>query len=530
MKVLIADDEVHICSLIQYLIAWDELGLTPGGMFSCGEEVLEYLRGDTADILICDIEMPGMNGIELMQTLSRTRPEMKIVVVSGFRNFDYARSAMQYGACNYLLKPIDEKELNGVLREIVTSAQAGVRQDSVMMRASGRLQLLELLRAPGAPEDLAVINKNYDYHFSEGTFQVLRAVCLDGEPASDTLRLIQRMFEEILRPRLADFCREFEFYRESAVHLCILINREHTGMSEAQLQSVLDSSLRGAIVELGCKTQSRVSIGVGPAVGRFSEVHQSYLAAAGAVCERLYRRESGVLYAEALVREADRIELLTAADRQALARCIEQIDPDGACRQIRQVFRHCEHAFRARPQRVFECARAVLTLTEQTMEHVGVVEESRERLVQSALLKLECCADVPELEACLCGAVCERINGRLAEKLANVSAYAQQAKQYIDKHYMQNITLELLAGQLNINPTYLSVVFKNEIRMNYSKYLTMVRMEKAKELLRRCDLNLTQVAHAVGYDRTAYFSNVFRQYVGVKPTEYRRLHQHGIGD
>ena len=78
MKVLIADDEVHICSLIQYLIAWDELGLTPGGMFSCGEEVLEYLRGDTADILICDIEMPGMNGIELMQTLSRTRPEMKI--------------------------------------------------------------------------------------------------------------------------------------------------------------------------------------------------------------------------------------------------------------------------------------------------------------------------------------------------------------------------------------------------------------------------------------------------------------------
>ena len=76
----------------------------------------------------------------------------------------------------------------------------------------------------------------------------------------------------------------------------------------------------------------------------------------------------------------------------------------------------------------------------------------------------------------------------------------------------------------------MSVVFKNEMKMNYSKYLTMVRMEKAKELLRQCDKNLTQVAHAVGYDRTAYFSNVFKLYAGIKPTEYQRLHQHGIGD
>lgn len=111
-----------------------------------------------------------------------------------------------------------------------------------------------------------------------------------------------------------------------------------------------------------------------------------------------------------------------------------------------------------------------------------------------------------------------------------MSAYAQQAKGYIDRHYMENITLEIIAGQLNINPTYLSVVFKNEMKMNYSKYLTMVRMEKAKELLRQCDKNLTQVAHVVGYDRTAYFSNVFKLYAGIKPTEYQRLHQHGIGD
>ena len=123
MKVLIADDEPHICTLLKYLIQWEQLGLTLAGTFYGGDEVLSYLEHNTADILLCDIEMPGVNGLELMRELAVKAPELKVILVSGFRNFEYVRTALQYGACNYLLKPIDEKELNSVLRDVVSSVE-----------------------------------------------------------------------------------------------------------------------------------------------------------------------------------------------------------------------------------------------------------------------------------------------------------------------------------------------------------------------------------------------------------------------
>ena len=135
MKVLIADDEVYICSLIRHLIDWEGLGLTLVGTFGNGDEVMAYLERDQADILICDIEMPGMNGLALMEQLSREHPEIQLVVISGYRNFEYALSALKYGAVNYLLKPLDQKSLNDVLRAIVTKSQQNLTSEREIGRA-----------------------------------------------------------------------------------------------------------------------------------------------------------------------------------------------------------------------------------------------------------------------------------------------------------------------------------------------------------------------------------------------------------
>ena len=164
------------------------------------------------------------------------------------------------------------------------------------------------------------------------------------------------------------------------------------------------------------------------------------------------------------------------------------------------------------------------------MEDISSPLENKENFVAQSMSEIDSCMTEKEIRIKLAGIIENIMNEKLSVKLANLSAYAQQAKRYIEKHYMENITLETIAGQLNINPTYLSVVFKNEVKMNYSKYLTMVRMENAKELLRKCDKNLTQIAHAVGYDRTAYFSSVFKTYTGIKPMEYQRLYQKGVSE
>lgn len=528
MKVLIADDEIHICTLIKHLIDWKGLKLTLGGTFSSGEEVLEYLSRETADILICDIEMPGMDGIELMQRLSKEWPEMNIIVVSGFRNFEYARSAMQYGASNYLLKPIDEKELNEVLKAIVTSVWNNPKQKSMMMRVQGRLQFFDLMRKPDNIEDIDSVNRNFNYQFVEGIFRCLRIVFPGKQEEADAPQLIMRMFEEILRSKLTDFCHEFEFFREDSVNMYVLLNcakEEDNAVSFA-----LDGILHNAIVELGCKTQSRVYIGVGFPVQEFCDIYLSYKGAGKVACGRIYKNDCHILYAEPESKQVNDSEILTAEEKREFGRWIEEIEPDNARMWLEQVFRRNEALFQAQPYLAFECCRRILKLLSDIIEEIDTTVESKEDFITRSMVEIDTCLTEKEIRNKL-GDIIERIiKEKLSVKLANLSAYAQQAKRYIEKHYMENITLEMIAGQLNINPTYLSVVFKNEVKMNYSKYLTMVRMENAKELLRQCDKNLTQIAHAVGYDRTAYFSNVFKTYVGIKPMEYQRLHQKGIAD
>lgn len=529
MKVLIADDEPHICTLLKYLIQWDQLGLTLGGTFSSGDEVLNYLEHDMADILLCDIEMPGVNGLELMRELSVRGPEMKVIVISGFRNFEYVRTALQYGACNYLLKPIDEKELNSVLRDVVSSVEKKPLAQSTIIRVSGRLQLLELLRSPASMPPLGQVNQAYGYHFLPGTFQVVCAVFPGEDPDSDSPRLIMRMFEEILRPKLADFCQEFEFYREDALHLCVLFNTEKEGTRA--LHDALDGLLHSTLVEFGCKTQSAVVIGVGKTTEEFSQIHQSYLSGRRALCSRLFEPERRVLYAEAKAMDSNPCgEMLTVDEKHELAVSVEEIDADGVQKCVDRIFRRSERLLAARPYLVPRFAHELLSCLLGILAGADSPVEDGDKWLEKTMLRLEACRDMQQLQQCINNLIRQQINTCLAEKLSNVVAYAQQAKGYIDRHYMEPITLELLAGYLNINPTYLSVVFKNELHMNYSKYLTMVRMEKAKGLLRQCDQNLTQIAHAVGYNRTAYFSSVFKAYTGIKPMEYQRLYQRGIGD
>ena len=109
-------------------------------------------------------------------------------------------------------------------------------------------------------------------------------------------------------------------------------------------------------------------------------------------------------------------------------------------------------------------------------------------------------------------------------KQDNAQVYVNLAKKYIDEHYAEEISLQTIADLAHVNAAYLSSVFKKTTGINYLTYLTEVRMEKAKELLCQLDMNLSQIANAVGYTSTRYFSKTFENEVGMKPSEYRRVY------
>jgi two-component system response regulator YesN len=528
MKVVIADDEVHVCSLVKHLIDWEGLRLTLSGVFHSGNDVIAHFEHDPADILICDIEMPGMTGNELIKHISTNYPACKCMVISGFRVFEYARSAMQYGVTKYLLKPIDGDELNAALRSIIHDEKANQSLSNTIGKQSVRLGLIDLLESDIENETLESINSKYHYQFRDGTFTIIKAVFTDIDIHSEFLPRLMTIFTDSIKLKLSDFCIETEVFRTSAISAVVLIN--YAEGKAGFLPPILDQILRSTLEELGGKTQCKCYFGVGIAAHGIQDLKKSWQTAKNAVYCRVNNENKQTYYAQYTFDPSVNQIVIDTQGKQDFLHYIEAIDIQGIKKWIDNYFSTHVKLFGENPFQAFKFCFLVVDLMIMAFDDLNVTISDKDAFRKNAEIIFDSCSSLSGLKRKLVSVIEEEVSKRLHEKQQNIAVYAQQAKNYIDKHYAETITLEVIAEKLHISPVYLSVVFKSETGMNYSKYLASVRINKAKALLRECSLNLTQITNAVGYDSTTYFSKLFRKHIGLKPLEYRRLHQHDIGE
>lgn len=530
MKVIIADDEVHICSLIKHRIDWERLGLTLLGVFNDGKQVIEQFQKEPADILLCDIEMPVMNGIEVIKYVRENHQACQCIILSGFRNFEYAHSAMKYGVTSYLLKPIDKDELNRTLETAIGRLRDTAAARDRLIDHSSRLGLFEMLGALSPADDIVSINRRFKYSFSAGVFNVIYAVLTGLDYRSEYLPQIYGIFESALRGRMREFCHDYECYRVSPV--CFLVVLNYSEPDGALMRLIYDRTLRDALTEIDGKTQCSCYIGVGPGTAHIHELDRCREAAQTAVCRRFSSPDVKIYFAnsdEAAKSSGESFEF-TREQRAEFLRIVEAIEPDSVAGWVDDCFRANERRFQADGCLVSSFFYKTIELFLSTMDTVTPSGGDRNKFHEDASKLFDSSKSLNELRIGLIKLLTGEIEQKLLEKRTNVSLYAQQAKNYIQRHYAEAITLRQIAEYLHISEVYLSVVFKNEVKMNYSKYLAEVRVERAKELLKERDMNLTQIANAVGYENATYFSRIFRKVTHINPGEYRRLHQHDIGE
>lgn len=527
MKVAIVDDEVYICKLVQHLINWQELGLTLLGIFQNYEDTLKQFMEEPADILICDIEMPGKNGIEIIKEIKEKYPACRTIVISGFRKFDYVHKAMQYGAANYLLKPIDEEELNRVLKEAVFKTREQHSRESIIAERNMRVSVFNAIRLGVIGNDVMKINLKYHYQFQEGKFNMIKVSFADMDPASEQVQEMVRKFEDVLRKELSDVCYDMEFYRETIVSETVLIN--YDAENEKRMVFILEQILNDALSKVGSIGAGRCIIGVGRPVSEIGKIRNCMYAAEKAWCRCFYTEGKEIFYAEEDGSEDGREKYILSHEcKKEFRSIIEAIRPDDFIRCLREMFRNNAPLFRQKPELVLQFGIQLVEFFQQTMDELKAPVQDRSAFEDKFEVLFYNSGSIGRLTEQMGRLFSQEVIDKLAEKQKNTLVYVQQAKNYIESNYAQAITLEKIAQQLHINAVYLSVIFKSEVGMNYSKYLTHVRMQKAKELLKRPELNISQVASAVGYDSTYYFTTLFKKETAIKPSEYRRLYQQDI--
>ncbi|MDR1664575.1 MAG: response regulator [Clostridiales bacterium] len=529
LKVIIADDEERVCRLVRLLADWDALGMEVVATAANGIEALEKIEALTPDILVTDIRMPGYDGIELIKRAKQLSPHLEIALISGYAQFEYAQIAMRYDVGGYLLKPIKKDMLTDILKKLGRKCRERALAGEVIStlrhdrEAAGRLlrcRLAEDLIAGSleAPSRAFLLNE-YNFDTRGG---LLRTFILKADFASEHIREAGML---VIKGKAA------EIFEKSVLPLCLsgVLHFHHSSghgiiSFEKNNRETVRSALRQFLNQL--EAQKLIfgpvdfSLGLGKTVFDSEELADSLRAAKFAVAERLTEGTCRTFEAAPGASSLDARKLLDNFSRRAeyAADALDTEASDAAAEELRNESRQFPDA------RGFEIADLVLTSGRMFSARMCMNTESADALARRFEETCENCASADRLFDCLKIFLRQQITEARERREGEAIRPIRVAKQYIRQHYREPITLEDVCGAAGFSVSYFSTMFKKETGGGFLKYLTQVRIEQAKALLRDTTLSVAEICAEVGYSDIKHFTGSFKKLTNLSPGQYRKLY------
>ncbi len=518
-RVLLVDDEEDIREGISRKMDWLGLGFSLVGEAANGQDALELAESLRPDVILTDIKMPFMDGLELCRLLTDRLPAARFVVFSGFDAFEYAKQAIQMNVVEYILKPINADELSAVLR----------RLKDQLDRERAERRNVELLRSRYT-ENLPVLRELFyanllDGHIEPGTERE-RAARLDidlqgeewavglayiGSDRRDALSTlsIQNLLEETLT---ADRCK-LSLYNDWVAVIVSLTE----SFTIYDLIRVLDRVCTLAASYLGLT----LTVGVGAPCKELSGMARSAAEARTALEYRSMVGRGQVIYIGDLEPDGGQVLTFEEADERTLTAAVRL----GSEQEVRDAAAALAGKIReANPSAgqynlfLMELVTHLMKMTRRS--GVGVEEVFGTGfslpIQKSELPRLE------ELED-WCAERYLRLRTLIRRRQTDSAGQTvETAKEYIRQHYAESdLSVEKLCAYLHLSSTYFSTLFKRETGTSFTAYVTTVRMEAAAEAIRGTEEKTYLIAQRCGYEDPNYFSYVFKRHFGVTPTKYR---------
>ena len=499
MRVLIVEDEIRIRNGMANLIE-HHTEHTVIGEAQNGQEGLEMALLYMPDLIITDIRMPVMDGLEMMRKLREQDGDWHFVILSGYSEFEYAKKAIRYGADDYLIKPLAPDDVMSLL-------------DTVQRRIKK-----ENLKKQQKPE---YVLRNYLIEKEEIPIEKLQEIC--GLKKDTELQLICAYVGNISQDdrsacmdRLKRFqitCPEkkiYYFFMESTREFIILIEKN----SWEPLKNELEKKL------LNRKEKDKIWVWTTGSVKNFTELRNRY-----EQLRKLY--QYGFVLNTGEVLEQERAEQFAPQNtvsfqknKKAVHDAFYQKDKETLEREI-VLFLEKIDFVQMKPQEIREEYIQMMYFI------LNLVKENSSRIYEK-ILKLNPVQNignsvtVHEIKAVF-SAVSQVLVSNLDER-QNISNYIiLKAIAYIRSHYQEGVFLEEVADSLDITPEYLSTLFNREMGENFTSFLKKFRISHAKRLLKETDKKISDIALEVGYSDPKYFSRVFKMEEGISPGEYRAL-------
>ena len=505
-KVIVADDEDVIRKGIVYLIDWDKLNCEIVQECTDGLQVLKYLEKNTADIVITDIKMPKLSGIELMEEIDKKHKGLKMILVTAYTDFEFARKALRYGAVDFVVK-------NDIITDLPKAVKKAVWQYETEKKEREKEQISEreyqniqgyvlesllLSKALNAPEDIE------RYGLNDRSYCVCSCEVALLDKKWDLQAIVQMLknFLDIIENK-----HDYHIVNVHSSGMSLIISEpKETGLALRDVTTMCGEILRLVDELMGIN----IKFGVSTIIHDVTELSRTFHEAAMALSRAADSGNEIILYVEES--ESSGASHLNEYGTKITDALFDK-NPDAAKELLEQMkqeitdIRYPLH--KAKIKMINLCSAVFRRFGEIYVSDTAEDMESRFylRISQSTTLYslFQVCREMIDETN-------QVISGRLEKH-----DLVDQISRYISANYQSNITLQDIADQIHISSAYVSRLFRNKTGITITEAINRARIDQAKLLLGNPEYKVYEIAQMVGFEDAAYFTSVFTKYVGCSP-------------
>lgn len=536
LKMIIADDEQTILDGIKESIDWWSYDIHVIGAAQNGVIALEMAKDHRPDIIITDIRMPGLNGLELINELKKTRQDIKIIIISAYEQFVYAQEAISLGVLSFITKPLKKQK---IIDEVI-KARDLILEERRQKDTLDRLEDLYLSSLPTLQEyfhNKLIMGKtkltgDYKKQFSAygididevPTGVVIFALDNIEEKAADVfdktnqmallriVEMIKQFFPQGLKRTV------FQSYNNEVV---AIYNTQTGSMETIQAISNAAETIKNTLKR---ETGISVSAGIGSIYPSVEDISLSYQEAVKALNYRLVYGKNTVLCINHM--ESKDIKAFPLNDFNNILTNIQNVLWTGKADEVIKIigkmldeltlYKNIPYYY---IQQIFcQLLSALLrTLFEMSIQPEDIYGEPVH--LYGELFKKQTLDELKQWYQDLVERTCAVINRK---KSIRINSVIESAVSFIKKNCQKDISLSEVAEHVNLNPSYLSRLFKEETGIPFIEYVRNTKMELAKEFLRNTNKKIYEICEDLGYQNVQYFSTVFKNAVGMTPLEYKK--------
>lgn len=535
MNILIVDDEPMIREWFRMTV--DKLGdgYRIAGEAANGREALEFVRLSRVDLVVTDVKMPGMDGIELLKRLREEDPGVRTVIFSSYNEFQFAAEALKFGACDYILKA--EVTLEG-LREIlmkikrdmelessrsveIDSLRHLVKMNEITLRSAYFKELLQ--GSPAAIQSFAEQMRLHRIKLSTKHLTVMALGIIRNPEREEELKIKEESLRQLAVVNIINETLDNEAGNGCAVPdggdvYFLLLNIESNGMkSQREILLLAANRIAGNLQRY---IGAECAIGISTAYSQLIFLPEQATEAREALRHNLFYGDRSIVFPKSL-REA---EPPAVPDLGDFNRSLELGRTADARKEYERIMDGLAKDKQLAANKVRALVQEMLYASLGKARLSGVPAEMLDTVYDELAGAIQRQGTVHQLRA-WSAEILGRILEGIDKSRRRYGEAVQAACDYIQAHCQEEIKLQQMADQVHLSRNYFSELFKKETGLNFNDYLMQARMEKAKEALKLAPVKITDLAGQLGYANASYFIKLFKSYTGLSPHEYREAHQ-----